>query len=169
MFFKKEEIALEALVFSIYKYKLNIYLNNVLNHLNFLNFFNYYEKVLYLKNKSQNNNFVYLKRYNLFLCACFSVRNIELISKYIGFILLRDKRHIRNIKIFLKRFFILYYKKILGIKGFKLYISGKINGKMRKSKYSYKVGKLLLNTLDFKIKYFYFPLYTTFGALSIKV
>jgi len=61
-------------------------------------------------------------------------------------------------------------KKLIKFKGLKLYIAGKLNGKMKKSKYSYQLDRYGSKTFKNKTLNFYFlPLYTRFGVFSIKL
>ena len=110
-----------------------------------------------------------LKRYNLLLYVYMYLKNINLFSAHIGSVLLKSNRHIKSIQFLLNRFYTLYYQQILNFKGLKLYISGKLNGKMKRQKYSYKIGKMLLNTLNFKVYYTFMPVYTKFGVFSVRI
>ena len=47
-------------------------------------------------------------------------------------------------------------------------VSGKLNGKMRKSKYHYSIGKVQLQTLMTTLDYHLGISYTKFGILSTK-
>ena len=164
---KKQEIFLEIFLFNSFNYKIDIYLNNILNNLKFTKFLNHYENTLFLK-KNKNKK-IMLKRYNLLLYVYMYLKNINLFSAHIGSVLLKSNRHIKSIQFLLNRFYTLYYQQILNFKGLKLYISGKLNGKMKRQKYSYKIGKMLLNTLNFKVYYTFMPVYTKFGVFSVRI
>ena len=56
-----------------------------------------------------------------------------------------------------------------GFNGFQLRVTGKLNGRMRKSKYQYSIGKVSLQTLQSIISYSMTVSYTKFGLLSNKV
>jgi len=50
-----------------------------------------------------------------------------------------------------------------------LRLTGKLSGKMRKSKYGYRIGKVQLHTIDSKVIYSSDLSYTKFGIISIKL
>ena len=164
---KKEETSLELLINIWFKYKWNIYLNNIFNNLNFNKFLNRFDNQTTTKqNKKQQ---IKIKKYNLLIYSYFLFKNTKLICKHLAGSLLKTNRHIKNIQFLLNRIYYLYYQKILNFMGFKFYLSGKLNGKMKRQKYSYKIGKMLLQVINFKIMYSFFNLYTKFGVFSIKI
>jgi ribosomal protein S3 len=57
----------------------------------------------------------------------------------------------------------------LGFQGFQLRINGKLNGKMRKSKYHYSLGKVPLQTLQILLSYSLTIAYTRFGVITTKI
>ena len=63
----------------------------------------------------------------------------------------------------------LFFSNILKFKGFQLRVAGKLNGKMRKSKYHYKLGKTEFQVLNIYVAYSFFISYTKFGVLSLKI
>jgi len=63
----------------------------------------------------------------------------------------------------------LFYSNSLNLLGIQLRVSGKLGGKMRRSKYHYKLGKVQLQTLKQSVSYSYGVSYTKFGVLSIKL
>lgn len=109
------------------------------------------------------------KRFYFILYLLFISRNVELFSRYVGSSLIVSHRHRKSIMSLTKPIYYLYSKLLINPKGFKLYISGKLNGKMKRSKYAYKLGEMWISTFQNYINYFYLPLYTKFGVLSIKV
>jgi len=54
-------------------------------------------------------------------------------------------------------------------KGLRLYVTGKLNGKMRRKTYSFKIGRLMIQQLNSSLDYFKATSFTKFGTLSIKV
>jgi len=162
---KKQEIVLETTFYFFYKFHFNFYLTNILNNLNICNFLTFHQNKLFL-NKKYNKR---LKKHILFYYLFFTMSNSKLISQYFGYVLLRTKFHMKNIRFCLQTILKLYLNKTINFKGFKLFISGKLNGKMRKQKYLYKTGKFILNTFSSKINFNYLPLYTKYGIFSIKI
>jgi hypothetical protein len=109
------------------------------------------------------------KKSKFLICLFISLQKVELLCRYVGSSLCGEKQHIRNIRFYVNLIYFLYLNKLVQMKGFKLYISGKLNGKMKHQKYSYKLGKICLITFDTLVNFFYLPLYTKFGVLSIKM
>jgi len=164
---KLKELRLEVLIFKAFDFKFKIFIMNSLNNLSIKKFLNYYEKTFFLERSRLKK--IRLKRYYLLLYTYFVFKNVELIAKHLGSIMIKSFRHIKSIQFLLNQFYVLYSQEILNLKGIKIYISGKLNGNMRKRKYSYKIGKILLNTINTRVSYFLFPLKTKFGIFSIKV
>ena len=65
-------------------------------------------------------------------------------------------------------FKIFFNSKILNLKGIYLQISGKINGKRRKSKLVFVIGKLPFSYFKSKIEYSFLSKLTRFGSIGIK-
>lgn len=95
--------------------------------------------------------------------------NTSIISDYLSFLLVSTKNHKKILKIFLDIFEKLFFSNIIKLKGFQLRIAGKLGGKMRKSKYNYKLGKVQLRSLNFCLNYSLGLSYTKFGVISVKV
>ena len=110
-----------------------------------------------------------LKKKIMFYYISFYLKSAEFLCKYFGSILLNGKYHLKMIRHCLNNIYKLYLVKLINFYGFKLHISGKLNGKMRKSKYFYKIGKMLLNTFKTKLQFYFLPLYTKYGIFSIKI
>ena len=164
IFFKILELSLEQKLIKYYKLASNIVLNNVINdsiigqilikyRLDIIKFF------------VRHRN----KRSNLLLYFIFNLDNIELLVRYLGSLLYENHKHKVKIRFFIKSIYFLILNRLINLKGLKLYISGKLNKKMKSSKYAYKFGEIWLNTLDTSIRYYYLPLYTKFGVFSIKI
>jgi hypothetical protein len=160
--FKKQEIFLEHLVYKLYHYTFNIFLNNMLNSLQIEKFSNLMKKKIIPIFKSKD------RKYSLLLFIFFSLKQTELIIRFFGHILLKTKKHTKNINIFIKKIYLLYLNSIINFKGCKMYISGKLNGKMKRQKYSFKMGDLRINTFKTHLSFFFLPLYTKYGIFSIK-
>jgi small subunit ribosomal protein S3 len=54
-------------------------------------------------------------------------------------------------------------------KGIRIYITGKLNGKMRRKTYSFKYGSVTLQRITCNLDYFKAISYTKFGTISVKV
>jgi ribosomal protein S3 len=76
------------------------------------------------------------------------------------------KRFLRKFILSLNKFWSGYK---IGFLGIQIRIAGKLNGKMRKSKYQYRKGWLKLQTITNFLSYNLSISYTKFGILSVKV
>jgi ribosomal protein S3 len=56
----------------------------------------------------------------------------------------------------------------ISLLGIQLRVSGKLDGRMRRSKYHYNVGKVQLQTLKIFLNYSLSISYTKYGIISIK-
>jgi hypothetical protein len=95
--------------------------------------------------------------------------NSDIISKFISLQLKKDKNHrrlIRKIVLAVDKFWTSYN---FGFNGFQLRITGKLNGKMRKSKYQFILGKVSLQSIDTALNYTIAIAFTKFGVISTKL
>ena len=159
--FKLLGLYFENLLFKYYFKFYEIHVNNIINTLISEYFFTTYNKSLILKCKKRK---IYLVLY-----LTISLKNIELLVRYIGSLLYKTYQHRKIIKIIVYSIIYIYLKKLINFKGFKIFIAGKLNGKMKKSKYRFKLGETWLNTFNNKINYYYLPLNTKFGIFSLKI
>jgi len=95
-------------------------------------------------------------------------RNSNLIGEFISNEIEKNKNHFRVLGFFTKSLEDFFFTKVLKFKGFQLRLTGKLGGKMRKSKYHYKLGKVQLQTLSSSLSYSLCLSYTKFGVISIK-
>lgn len=121
-----------------------------------------------------NNNLLKAKKNDLrFLLYTFllAVRycSSKIIVDYLLNLIKKNKNHHRSLKIFTNFLEKLFLYKAIKLLGFQLRVTGKLGGKMRKSKYHYKLGKVQLQTLKSRLSYDLGLSYTKFGIISIKV
>ena len=120
-----------------------------------------------------NNNIIkkYRKEKFIFKTLFLSTyyMNSALIAEYLAIALQRNKKHKWVLKKFISILERLFFSNILKFKGFQLRVAGKLNGKMRKSKYHYKLGKTEFQVLNIYVAYSFFLSYTKFGVLSLKI
>lgn len=164
--FKFLGILFENLLLYYYARFFKVSINSIINNLTLDSFFfltKYNQHLMNLILKSRNRKLYF------WLYLFFSIQNVELFTRWIGSLLSKTYQHRKKIKGFIQIINFLFTKKLINFKGFKVYISGKLNGKMKRSKYGYKMGEIWLNTLNNKINYYYLPLYTKFGIFSLKV
>lgn len=91
------------------------------------------------------------------------------IKKFLGKRSLRKKQRffLNN----LRRFITSFFKRELfeKLKGLKIQIKGKLNGKDRAFNYRIRIGSVPLSTISQKINYNFFPVNTLFGSFGVKI
>lgn len=107
------------------------------------------------------------KFFTIFVAMAYT--NSFLMSEYISDVIKKGKQHRKNLQIFTNFFERIFYPRLLMLSGFQLRVSGKLGGKLRKSKYHYKIGKVQLHTFKNFLSYSLTTSYTKFGVISIKV
>lgn len=116
-----------------------------------------------------NDNIWYYYFYIMYKTNPSSLLIGNFIKKFLGKKSLRKKQ-----KFFLnslRRFIISFKKKKLfeKIKGLKIQIKGKLNGKDRSLIYRIRLGSIPLSTISQKINYNLFPVNTLFGCFGVKI
>ena len=94
--------------------------------------------------------------------------NTQIFSDYIAFNLKKNKNHkkfLRQIILIIEKFWKI---RKISLRGIQLRVTGKIDGRMRKSKYHYSIGKVQLQSLQTNLNYSISLSYTKFGVISIK-
>jgi len=102
----------------------------------------------------------------LFLSCIYN--NFKMFLENISIQLKRNKNHKKFIRLITSTIELFWKSRRIGLRGIQLRIAGKLNGKMRKSKYHYSIGKVQLQTLATFLNYDMCVSYTKFGILSIK-
>nr|QFP99035.1 ribosomal protein S3 [Rhizaria sp.] len=151
IYFKILSIFVENILFNTTKQFMNVSFNNI-----------WHNKGLLFKFVSKDKFLL-----QLLLLSCV-YNNSQIFSEYIAFQLKRNKNHkklLRKIILCINSFWQL--KKIV-LRGIQLRVTGKLDGKMRKSKYHYDIGKVQLQTLKTFLHYSFCVSYTQFGIISIK-
>jgi len=62
-----------------------------------------------------------------------------------------------------------FFRGVIHFLGLQLRLTGKLGGKMRKSKYHYKLGKVCLQVLNIIVSYSLSYSYSKFGVISVKI
>ena len=151
LYFKILNIFMQNILFNITKRFISIAINNIWNNEGWV-----------FKQMSANSFIIQL----LFL-SCF-YNNITMFSEFISLQLKRNKNHkktLRQITLAIESF---WKSRKLGLRGLQLRVTGKLNGKMRRSKYHYSIGKVELQTLETFLNYTMSVSYTKFGIISTK-
>lgn len=80
----------------------------------------------------------------------------------------KNKKHIKNLAIFFNTIKIFFNKQIIPFNGFKFFISGRLNGKLRKGSFGFKLGSIKLMSFDTSVNYSCDIVYTQYGTFSLK-
>lgn len=153
IYFKILSILIENTIFNVTKTHKDIHLINIWCNNGWIFKFLYKKKGVFLL--------------QLLFLSCF-YNNIKIFSEFIALQLKKNKNHkkiLKQITLIIETF---WKKKKINLRGIQLWVSGKLNGKMRKSKYHYTIGKVQLQTLKTFLNYNLAISYTKFGIISIK-
>lgn len=156
--YKLASIQLENILYKILHKTYVVNLQNIL--LETKNFLTMTKMLHYKKEKIQ-------MMYVIVLASMFS--KSQLIADFLSIKLRLGINHRSILYKFTEVLEQLFYSNVLNLLGIQIRVSGKLGGKMRKSKYHYKLGKVQLQTLRQPVSYSYMASYTKFGVLSIKV
>ena len=107
------------------------------------------------------------KFFTVFLSIAYT--NSFLLAEYVSDFIKKGKQHRKNLQVFTNFFERIFYPRLLTLSGFQLRVSGKLGGKLRKSRFHYRIGKVQLQTFKFALSYSFTTSYTKFGTMSIKV
>jgi len=151
LYFKVLSIFLETTLFYLTKDYKNIYFNHA-----------WYKAGLNFKNVNKNPFIVQ----SLFLSCVYN--NTQLFSEYISSQLELTKNHKRFLKNVILNVETFWKTRKVSFQGIQLRVSGKLNGRMRKSKYHYGIGKIQLQSLKNSLNYSISISYTRFGIISTK-
>jgi len=95
--------------------------------------------------------------------------NSSFLANFLALKLRSSKNHRKILSKFIWVLEDSFYSNYIKLVGVQIRVSGKLGGKMRKSKYHYKLGKVQLQTIQQNLNYSYVPSYTKFGVLSVKI
>jgi len=105
-----------------------------------------------------------------FFTIFFSIKffNAELFGQYLATLLLSSKNHLKIFYSVVKFVELLFFNSIIVTKGLRVRLTGKINGKMRKSKHHYSLGSTSTQSLSQVCNYSLVSAHTKYGVLSLK-
>lgn len=161
LYFKIEQIRLESMLSLFFGSSFNIRLHNVFNSPLYFDFI-------------QLPAFINTKKYSEFTTIEFilylscKLRMISIFTRYLAKSLALEKRHRKVLWAAVNAVKLLSIKLPL-FKGIRIYVKGKLNGKMRRKTYSFKFGRLALHQISSSLDYFKATSFTKFGTLSVKV
>jgi hypothetical protein len=107
------------------------------------------------------------KFFTIFLAIAY--QSSFLLAEHVVDVIKKGKQHRKNLQVFTSFLERIFYPRLLLLSGFQLRVSGKLGGKLRKSKYHYKLGKVQLQTIRCPLSYSIAISHTKFGVFSIKV
>ena len=112
-----------------------------------------------------------LKKKLYIITNSFVFLNGMLLNIYISDIIkkTKNKKHIKNLLIFFKLIEIFFEKQMIPFVGFKFFISGRLNGKLRKGSFGFKLGSLKLASFKTNVNYTYDVVHTQYGCFSLKL
>ena len=127
------------------------------------------QKGIMFKYKLLNKN--HLDSILLFKTLVLSIiyNNTIILGNYLTGIITMAKNHKKTLSEFIFLLDSFYFTNIIKLVGLQLKLNGKLSGKMRTSKYKYKIGKVQLQSLNIKLNYHLGISYTKFGIIGVKV
>lgn len=151
LYFKILGIFIENILFKSTKNFINVYFDNI-----------WRSQGLVFLNPVKNEFLIRL----LFLACIYN--NSQIFSEHIAYQLKANKNHKRFLRQTILIVEIFWTMRKISLWGIQLRVSGKLDGRMRKSKYHYNIGKVQLQTLKTFLNYSISISYTKFGIISIK-
>jgi hypothetical protein len=151
--------ALENVISALTKKEIQLKINNILLKKGFL-------RIPVLGKELFMPEFRF-KFFTVFLSLIYS--NSRLIGEFLAKVITRDKQHRKSLAIFTAFVEKIIFSKAIPLFGLQLRVTGKLGGKMRKSKFHYKIGFVKLQTLKYSVSYSCEASYTKFGIISVKV
>ena len=90
-------------------------------------------------------------------------------SDYIAIDIKKQKNHFRNLRKVTELVTFFFLRNIFPLQGVQIWVTGKLGGKMRRSKFHYKMGKVQLHMFKTQLSYNMSVSYTKFGVIAVKV
>jgi len=96
------------------------------------------------------------------------LRMASIFTRYLAKSLELENRH-RRILWAVVNAIKLLSRKLCLFKGIRIYVTGKLNGKMRRKTYSFTFGRVALQRVICNLDYFKSTSFTKFGTISVKI
>ena len=114
-------------------------------------------------NESKQRFFIILLSFMFF--------NSSILTSYLNNVIknVKDKKHVHILTFFFKKVNTLFLQQIIPLSGLKFKIAGRLNGKLRKSRFGYTLGSVKLMTFNLHFNYSYECVYTQYGVFSLKL
>jgi len=161
LFFKVEQLRLESNLSFFFARNFNLKLQNIFNFPLYFDFVQLFSGVkLIAQSKLTTLEFMLYLSCKLRISGIFArflAKNLEIESRHRK-ILWSVVNAVNSLSRSLPLF-----------KGIRIYITGKLNGKMRRKTYSFKFGCVALQRISSNLDYFKSTSFTKFGTISVKV
>ncbi len=161
LFLKIEQLYLEINLSNFFKRNFFVKLQNIFN------LPIYHDFIQLATNFSQKSSHE-LTTLEFMLYISSKLRTASIFTRYLAKILSYDKRHKRLLRQTV-RAITLFHTNIILFRGIKIYVTGKLNGKMRRKTYSFKCGKSIIHKIFTNLDFFKATSFTKYGSISIKV
>jgi hypothetical protein len=161
LFFKLEQIRLENSLSLFFGRQFHVKLQNVFN---LPAYFDFIQLPTFTNLKGEPN----LGTIGFMLYLSCKLRMASIFTRYLAKNLELEAKH-RKVLWSVVSAISLLSKNLCLFKGIRIYVTGKLNGKMRRKKYGFKFGKLTIQQVDSSLDYFKATSFTKFGAISVKI
>lgn len=162
LFFKVEQLRLESLLSSAFNRHFVVKLYNVFNlplYFDFIKLSTRSTTITSTPNLSTLEFMLYL--------SC-KLRMVSIFTRYLAKSLELENKHRKVLWSAVNAINLLRTKLVL-FKSMRIYVTGKLNGKMRSKTYSFRIGRLALQQIKSNLDYFKATSFTKFGTISVKV
>jgi hypothetical protein len=161
LFFKVEQLRLENLLsFSFYRHFV-VKLHNVFNLPLYFDF-------IQLSTRLNTTAIPNLSTLEFMLYLSCKLRMVSIFTRYLAKSLELENKHRKVLWSAVNAINLLRTKLFL-FKSMRIYVTGKLNGKMRRKTYSFKLGRLAFQQINSNLDYFKSTSFTKFGTISVKI
>lgn len=161
LFFKVEQLRLESLLSSSFDRHFIVKLCNVFNLPLYFDF-------IKLSTRSNITSTPNLSTLEFMLYLSCKLRMISIFTRYLAKSLELENKHRKVLWSAVNAINLLRTKLFL-FKSMRIYVTGKLNGKMRRKTYSFKLGRLAFQQIKSNLDYFKATSFTKFGTISVKI
>lgn len=155
-------LLISDLIFNYFSKKIYVNIKTITECLQFVKLPFFFNKIKLNSDKKQ-------KFFRLLLSFIFFTTKI--ISYDISKLILnvKNKKHINALKSYFGLIQVLFLNSIVSLKGIKIQIAGRLNGKLRKSRFGFVLGSVKLMTLNTECTFSLESIYTQYGVFSLKI
>jgi hypothetical protein len=161
LYFKIEQVRLENILHLFFGTTFDIKLHNIFN---LPLYFDFIQLPTFMNNKKTTA----FTTVEFFLYLSGKLRMISIFTRYLAKSLSLENKHRKVLWAVVNAINSLSIRLPL-FRGIRIYVTGKLNGKMRKKTYSFKFGRLAIQRIDSNLDHFKATSFTKFGTLSVKV